>query len=296
MSLLIQSLKLVPKNALSRVVGGIARLPVPAPVAQASIRAFASAYRIDVDEAEREVGGYSTLGDFFTRRLKDGARPIDPSPDVACSPVDGAVGQAGPIEDGRIIQAKGRSFTVAELLANEEEARAYEGGTFATLYLAPYNYHRIHSPLAGRIVGSAHVPGHLWPVNALGVAEVDRLFAVNERLITHLETDAGKIAVVKVGATCVGRIRVAYDDVVTNDGGPKELRERRYDPPFEVAKGDELGVFELGSTVIVLFQRDRAVLEPGIVPGAPVVLGRPLARVAVDAVDSSGADRAAESL
>lgn len=281
MSLLIQSLKLVPKNALSRAVGGLARLPVPAQVAQASIKVFAKAYQIDLDEAEHPTSAYPSLGEFFVRRLKEGARPIDENPEVACSPVDGTVGQAGPIENGRIIQAKGRDFSVAELLADADLAKDFEGGSFATLYLAPYNYHRIHSPLAGEVTAAAHIPGHLWPVNTHGVQEVDRLFAVNERIISYLDTQAGKVAVVKVGATCVGRIKLSYDDLVSNDGGSREVVRREY-PGYPVEKGGELGVFELGSTVILLFQKDRAVFNEDVVPGATVVLGRPLAKVKLD--------------
>ena len=278
MSALINALKLVPKNAVSRGFGAFLRVPWPRPVVSAGIRGFAKAYDVPLDEAEKEVGAYRSFNDFFTRRLKPGLRPVNAGEEWAVCPVDGRVGQAAPIDGRTMVQAKGRLFTLDELLVDPADAADYEGGTFATLYLAPYNYHRIHVPLGGRITGYSYVPGHLWPVNTKGVAEIDKLFAVNERLITHLETPAGKVAVVKVGATCVGRIRTTYDDVVTNNGGPAEFKRHRYEPGYDVARADECGIFEMGSTVIVLFQRGRAELHPEIKPDAVIRLGQPLAR------------------
>lgn len=278
MSALITSLKLLPKNALSYAVGATLRAPWPKPVVRTAIRSFSSLYGVETAEAERDVLAYRTFNDFFTRRLKPDARPIAEGTDVACSPVDGTVGQVGEITDGRMIQAKGRLYSLADFLVNPDDTKDYEGGTYATLYLAPYNYHRIHAPLAGKISGFTYIPGHLWPVNAKGVAEIDRLFAVNERLITHTQTGAGKVAIAKVGATCVGRIRATYDDVVTNNGSAP-YRRVRFDDTIAVEKGAEVGVFEMGSTVIVLFQKGRVTLDPTITPGATIRLGQALAKV-----------------
>lgn len=283
MSAVITALRLLPKNAFSRAVGVALRAPWPRPLVKVGIRGFSKAYGVQTDEAERLFTDYRTFNDFFTRRLKPGARTVDPAADVAVCPVDGTVGQVGPVEDGTLVQAKGRLYTLKEFLVDDEDVKAYEGGTFATLYLAPYNYHRIHVPFAGRITGYSYVPGHLWPVNAKGVAEIDRLFAVNERLITHLDGAGGRMAIAKVGATCVGRIRATYDDVVTNVGGPHEFRRVRYDKPYEVAKAGECGVFEMGSTVIVLFQKGRATLAPELVPGATIRMGQPLATLRLGA-------------
>ena len=279
MSLLITTLRLVPKNALSRAVGGALRVPWPRPVVRAAIGRFSRAYGVHLEEAEGGPDDWRTFSDFFTRRLKAGLRPLAPGDAAAVSPVDGTVGESGSIAGGTLVQVKGKRYTTAELLADAADAREYEGGSFVTLYLAPSDYHRVHAPLAGRITGYTYVPGHLWPVNEKGVAEIDRLFAVNERLITHLETAYGKVALVKVGATCVGRIRATYDDVVTNSGRARGLRRVRYDRPFELQKGAECGVFEMGSTVIVLFQARRAALDPGVRLGAKIRLGRPLARM-----------------
>lgn len=282
MNLLIEGLRLVPKNALSRTVGVALRAPWPQPLVRVAIGGFSRAYRVDTSEAERDALSYRTFNDFFTRRLKPGARPIAGGDDVACCPVDGAVGQVGPITDGQLVQAKGRTFSVRDLLVDEDDARDFEGGTFATLYLAPYNYHRIHTPIAGRITGYSYVPGHLWPVNTAGVAHVDKLFAVNERLITYLDTAAGRVALVKVGATCVGRIRALYDDVVTNTGGRPQFRRVRYDSPIDIGKGDECAVFEMGSTVIALFQPGRIDIDPAIVPGATIRMGQSLGSIRAD--------------
>lgn len=279
MSALITALKLVPKNALSRTVGALLRAPLPPEVTKTVIRSFSKAYGVDVSEAEREVTEYPTFNDFFTRRLKEGARPFDADPTLAICPVDGTVGQVGTIERDTLVQAKGRLYTLGEFLVDVEDARRFEGGVFATLYLAPYNYHRIHTPLAGAISGWAYVPGHLWPVNAAGVADIDKLFAVNERLVSYVDTDYGRVAVAKIGATCVGRIRATYADVVTNDRMKREFTRVNFDDAIPVDKGGELGVFEMGSTVIVLFEKGRAALDPDIVTGKTIRLGMPLARM-----------------
>lgn len=279
MSALIQALKLVPKNALSRTVGALLRAPLPTPVTKTVIRTFSRAYGVDVAESEREVTDYRTFNEFFTRRLKDGMRPFDTDPTLAICPVDGTVGQVGVIEKDTLVQAKGRFYTLGDFLVDNEDAKRFEGGVFATLYLAPYNYHRIHTPLAGDISGWAYVPGHLWPVNAAGVADIDKLFAVNERLISYVDTAFGRVAVAKIGATCVGRIRATYADVVTNDRMKREFTRVVFDESVSVEKGDELGLFEMGSTVIVLFEKGRAELDAEIVTGKTIRLGMALARM-----------------
>jgi phosphatidylserine decarboxylase len=230
-----------------------------------------------VDEAELPLASYRTFGSFFTRRLKAGARPIAPGDGVPISPVDGAVSACGIGEAGRLFQAKGRDYLLSALLADADEARRFEGGSYATLYLSPRDYHRIHAPLGGSILGYSYVPGKLWPVNRPSVRGVPDLFAVNERVVTYLETPLGHVAVVAVGATCVGRIRLAYEDDVITDAG-HAASKRRYDVPPRVAKGEELGVFEMGSTVILLFERGRVALDERLVPDAPVKLGEPIGR------------------
>jgi phosphatidylserine decarboxylase len=263
-------LKLLPRNTLSRAVGAACRIPAPRPVVRAAIRTFARKYGVDVAEADRALEEYPTFTEFFTRRLKPGARPIAPGELLPVSPVDGMVGEVGEIVDGRLLQAKGKHYSLAELFggpAAEQDARRFAGGSFVTIYLAPHNYHRIHAPLGGAITGYINVPGTLWPVNAIGVRNVDRLFCVNERVTTFLDTPRGTCAVVAVGAMNVGRIRAVYDDVVTNARRTRAVQHKHYEKPIPVEKGAELAIFEMGSTVVVVF-------APGVKIAADVVAGR----------------------
>jgi phosphatidylserine decarboxylase len=271
-------LKLLPRNTLSRAVGAACRIPAPRPVMRAVIRTFARKYGVDTSEAERGIDDYPTFTEFFTRRLRPGARPIAPGELVPISPVDGTVGEVGDIVEGRLLQAKGKHYTLAELFGGpeaEEDARRFAGGSFVTIYLAPYDYHRIHAPLGGLITGYISVPGTLWPVNAVGVRNVDRLFCINERLTTFLETPGGPCAVVAVGAMNVGRIRAVYDDVVTNARRTRAVQHKHYEKPIPVEKGGELAIFEMGSTVVVAFAPGVRIADD-IVPGRTIKLGERL--------------------
>ncbi|HTO98165.1 MAG TPA: archaetidylserine decarboxylase [Myxococcales bacterium] len=271
-------LRLLPKNTLSRAVGAACRANAPRPVVRALIRAFARKYGVDEAEAERPIEEYPTFTEFFTRRLKPGLRPIAPGEGLPVSPVDGTLGELGEIVDSRLYQAKGKHYTLPELIggpAAEEDARQFAGGAFCTIYLAPRNYHRIHAPLGGRIAGYVSMPGQLWPVNPVGVRNVEKLFCVNERLSTFLATPRGPCGVVAVGATNVGRIRAVYDDVVTNARRTRQAARRMYEQPLPVEKGGELAVFEMGSTVVLLFARGVK-LSPRLSPGMAVKLGEAL--------------------
>ena len=275
-------LKLLPRNTLSRMVGAACRVNAPRPVMRAVIRTFARKYGVDAAEAERAIEDYPTFTEFFTRRLKPGARPIAQGELLPVSPVDGTVGEIGEIVSGKLLQAKGKHYTLAELLGGpqaEEDAAQFAGGTFLTIYLAPYNYHRIHAPLGGVITGYINVPGTLWPVNAVGVRNVERLFCVNERLTTFLTTPRGPCAVVAVGAMNVGRIRAIYDDVVTNARRTRAVQRRSYEKPIPVEKGGELGIFEMGSTVVVVFS-PGVKLSPSLQVGVSIRLGAPLEEAA----------------
>lgn len=263
-------LKLLPRNTLSRALGAACRIPAPRPVMRAVIRTFARKYGVDAAEAERAIEEYPTFTEFFTRRLKPGARPIAPGERVPVSPVDGTVGEVGEIVEGQLLQAKGKRYTLAGLFGGpraEEDARRFAGGCFVTIYLAPCDYHRIHAPLGGFVTGYVNVPGTLWPVNPVGVRNVERLFCVNERLTTFLDTPRGPCAVVAVGAMNVGRIRAVYDDVVTNARRTREVQRKDYEKPIPIAKGAELAIFEMGSTVVAVF-------GPGVNIAADVVPGR----------------------
>ena len=271
-------LRLLPKNTLSRAVGAACRAKAPRPVVRAVIRAFARKYGVDASEAERPIEEYPTFTEFFTRRLKPGVRPIAAGELLPVSPVDGTIGELGDIVEGRALQAKGKHYTLAELIGGPnaaEDAAQFAGGTFCTIYLAPYNYHRIHAPLGGGITGYVNMPGQLWPVNPVGLRNVEKLFCVNERLTTFLKTPRGACAVVAVGATNVGRIRAVYDDVVTNAKRTRKTARRMYEHPLRVEKGGELAIFEMGSTVVVLFA-PGVKLASRLAPGQAIKLGEAL--------------------
>jgi phosphatidylserine decarboxylase len=273
---LLAVLRVLPKSALSRLVGELTRVRVPAAVRCAAMRAFAARYGVDLTECA-ELETFETFVDFFSRPLRPGLRPIAGGEDVIVSPVDGVVSQAGHAAGGRLLQAKGIDYTLDALLGEPALAARYLGGAFVTLYLSPRDYHRIHCPLGGRIVGYRYLPGRLWPVNAASVRAVRGLFTINERLATLLETPLGACAVVAVGATIVGRIRVSYDPAAPCSNRPRaEPVAREYARPISVEKGQELGAFEMGSTVILLFEPGRAALLDRVREGAPVRVGEPL--------------------
>lgn len=271
--LFIAALRLVPKNALSRLVGALTRWRAPAAVRHAAMRAFARRYGIDLSECPA-LEAYRSFGEFFARPLRPGLRPIAPGDGVIASPVDAVVSEAGVTAGGKLVQAKGIDYPAAALLGDEALAARLEGGAYATLYLSPKDYHRIHFPLGGAVTGWRYVPGRLWPVNAASVRNVPGLFAVNERLVTILDTPLGRCAVVAVGATIVGRVHAYYDPTVPYTNEPRApVRSREYETPIPVEKGQELGAFEMGSTVILLFERGRVTLDPRLVAGARVRVG-----------------------
>jgi phosphatidylserine decarboxylase len=271
--LFISALRVVPKSALSRVAGALTRWRAPAPIRLAAMKAFARRYGIDLSECP-DLEVYRTFGEFFARPLRPGRRPIAPGEAVVVSPVDGVVSETGVAAGGMLVQAKGIDYPAAALLADAELARRLAGGAYATLYLAPRDYHRIHFPLGGHILGWRYVPGMLWPVNPASVRTVPGLFAANERLVTVLDTPLGRCAVVAVGATVVGRVHAFYDPTVPHTNRPGAApRAREYETPIPVEKGQELGAFEMGSTVILLFEPGRVRLDPRLAPGARVRMG-----------------------
>jgi phosphatidylserine decarboxylase len=273
--LFISTLRLLPKNTLSRLVGRVTDARLPGAPLRAAMRSFARAYRIDL-EASPPLETYPTFGKFFARPLLPGLRPIAPGDEVVVSPVDAQVSETGVATAGRLIQAKGIDYGVDALLGDAALGAAFEGGAWATLYLSPQDYHRIHFPLGGRVTGWRYVPGQLWPVNAASVRQVPGLFTVNERLVTLLESPLGPVAIVSVGATVVGRVRASFDASVpcTDQPGATGVQAHDYASPLPVEKGGELGAFEMGSTVILVFAPGRVALDPRLVPGARVRVGQ----------------------
>lgn len=266
----------LPQNAMSRTMGKI----TASRFSRLAIQRYVRHYNIDPSIVEKPMHEYRTLKEFFTRRLKPEARPIAPGADVIVSPVDGTVSQMGDICEGTLIQAKGKGYSVAELLGGtEEEAKCYYGGKFITIYLSPRDYHRIHMPVEGDLVRYSYLPGRLYPVNQLGIQNVDRLFARNERLITYIRTEGlGSVALVKVGALFVGSVKVCYNTATTNVKHGRATNESIAGTPH-YQKGEEVGWFEFGSTVILLFESRDLEWAEEIEIGRPLLMGQVLARM-----------------
>ncbi|ULH27489.1 archaetidylserine decarboxylase [Leptospira weilii] len=252
-------LSVVPKNLLSLLFGLLASFRLPRFLLIPILKAFARAYKINVDEAEFEIQEYNSLNAFFTRALKAGARIIDSADNEMVSPVDARITGYGDINQRIIIQAKGVDYNLKELLGGggSKYIDDFTNGKYITFYLSPQDYHRIHSPAYGKILGYYYEPGKLFPVNELAVFGIRGLFPKNERLITYLQTEYGKVAVIKVGASNVGRIRVTYDNKIVTNSLIRTARTVEYkEVSIMIDKGAELGRFEMGSTVILLMEKD----------------------------------------
>lgn len=263
----------LPQAAISRAWGWIARRRNPKIGVEALKRVFVAATGIDLTEAQDDISDYECLEDLFVRRLRPGVRRVEPDATAVVSPVDAMIGACGTVENDTLFQVKGRSYRLSRLLDDAENATRFEGGPYATFYLSPRDYHRIHAPVSGVIREARVVPGGLLPVFPEALEKVDELFARNERLITYIDTThAGRIAVVKVGATLVGRISLAYDrDVHTNQQG-QSRRTIEYEPPHLIQKGADLGAFELGSTVVLIGEKGRVDFS-GVQPGSATRMG-----------------------
>lgn len=250
------------------------------------IRAFVKGYTPDLSDAvHADPLAYESFNAFFTRALREGARPIDAAPAAIISPVDGTVSECGPIEGDRIVQAKGHDYSLGALLAGRDELAArYRGGRFATIYLAPYNYHRIHMPLPGVLQSAWFVPGALFSVNATTTANVAGLFARNERVICQFDGVGGSppFALVMVGALNVGSMDTVWHGEVAprRDRVVTELGASAQQSPLTLAKGDEMGRFNMGSTVIVLLPPGAAEWSPGLRAGTTLRLGERIGELA----------------
>jgi phosphatidylserine decarboxylase len=262
--------------AASRAMGAAARLPLPKGLGRAAIDVYTRMFGVDLDEVDPELldRGFPTFDAFFTRTLREGARQVDKHPDVLVSPCDGRLRELGEIEPSGIVIAKGHAFTLGELLADAQLAERFRGGWQLVIYLHPRDYHRVHVPCSGLVRSVTAIPGRLLPVTDASVATEPRLFAVNERLVHVLDTDRGCIAVVMVAAFGVGHMSCAYHDLQPHPD--EEVRVDFPKPPF-LAKGEELGVFHLGSTVVLLCEPGFAPAE-GLGEGSRVEFGQALLR------------------
>jgi phosphatidylserine decarboxylase len=252
------------------------------PVKALLIRGFIRVFRVDMSEArEPDPGAYEHFNAFFTRALRPLARPPAEGPDALLCPADGALSQLGAIEDGRIFQAKGMDYALLELLGGEKGwAEQFAGGHFATVYLSPRDYHRVHMPLAGRLRAMLHLPGRLFSVNRVTTGLVPRLFARNERVVCLFDGETGPMAVILVGAIFVGSMDTVWAGQITPRRGRTPARETCGAHSFvELAKGEEMGRFNMGSTVILLFPPGAVEWEPDLHPGQPVRMGQRLGRI-----------------
>jgi phosphatidylserine decarboxylase len=255
----VGALRWAPKGLYSAAVGWGARMTIPRRLRPLAYRAFARRVGASLDEVELPLEEYESFSQFFARRLSAGARPIHAEPAAIVAPCDGKVAALGVVTEGRMIQAKGRDYALAQLLGDEALSAKLMGGPYVTIYLSPANYHRVHAPISADLVGYSHMPGTLFPVNDLFSRSVEGLMATNERVVFHLRTEVGMVAVVMVAAIGVSNIEITHDALET-----RYLRRRKRSPhrvdferPIPVERGEELGIFHLGSTTILIFEPNR---------------------------------------
>ncbi|MGN3974479.1 archaetidylserine decarboxylase [Tsuneonella sp. SYSU-LHT278] len=267
---------LAPQHALSKLAGRFADSTTPW-IRDLLIRRFIAAYDVDMGEAAEPADAYPTFNAFFTRALKPGSRPLADAEQFVLSPADGVVSQAGPVADGRIVQAKARDYSVAELLAcDAADAHRFDGGRFVTIYLSPRDYHRVHMPAAGTLRQTRYVPGDLFSVNGVTAEGVERLFARNERLACLFDGPPGRFASVMVGAMIVAGVETVWSGRVQPHGKVIDARDFAAGPQF--AAGDEMGRFYLGSTVVLLFEPGTVEWLDGIAAGTAVRMGQAIGR------------------
>ena len=272
-TLLRLAMRLTANRHVSRGMGVMADLRAPRVVLDRVIDTYCRTFNISLDDSVVPQGGFQTFNAFFTRHLKPGARPVAQKRDVLVSPADGHIQAFGQVSSGMLVQAKGQNYALETLMGSGDDARRYEGGWFATVYLSPRDYHRVHAPCDGTLLDCVYMPGRLFTVSPIASRLVDGLLPQNERVALRLRGEWGCVGVVLVGAIGVGHITLAHVDLETNRG--RSCESRAVNPPIECRKGDELGVFNLGSTVVLLVEGDG---WEGVAPpvGAAVRMGQPL--------------------
>lgn len=266
-TLLTHAQALLPQHALSRFAGRLANSTRPW-LKDKLIHYFLGKYDINLAEAEKsDPKAYVSFNDFFTRALKPGTRHLSDNPKAIASPADGCFAELGRINDTQLIQAKGMVYSLASLFANDPAADHFKQGQFATIYLAPHDYHRVHMPFSGRLIKTIYIPGRLFSVNRMTTDLIPNLYARNERLICLFETAAGPMAVILVGAMIVGSMQTVWMNT------PIRAKHTQVDTPstpITLNKGDELGRFSLGSTVLVLFPEGSSHWDSTLCPGSKV--------------------------
>lgn len=269
---------LVPQHLISRAVGKLAQSKKPW-LKNYFITWFVAKYNVDMSQAKHEdPTSFENFNAFFTRELKEGARPVDQSVDLVF-PADGAISQLGDINDDRIFQAKGKDFTLSAILGGDNQLAAkFKNGRFSTIYLSPRDYHRVHMPITGKLIETVYIPGDLYSVNQTTAENVDELFARNERLVAIFETSAGPMAMILVGAMIVAGIETPWaGQVCPQNKAPQRCQFASSDSEIIIEKGDEMGRFKLGSTVVLLFAENAIEWKDHLYPQLPTVLGQPMA-------------------
>ena len=268
-----QLLRVLPRRGMTRVMGRLADQSLPAPVARAVVNLYSRAYDVRLDECESR--DYASFDDFFTRTLLPNARPLEGDERTIVSPADGRLDGPGAVDASSVYMVKGRPYRAEELLGGEDEARRYEGGSACVVYLSPRDYHRVHAPVAGEIAHVRSMPGDYYPVNAIGIEHVPNLFVRNRRVAIAIDTppelDLGRVTLVMVAAIVVGRITVSGVP-----GRDVPLGDHRLSPSRKVARGDEVGIFHLGSTVVMFLEKRAS--AGWVASEGPVRLGQALTR------------------
>jgi len=269
--------RILPKHALSRMIGRLAESKRPW-LKNILIKRAITAFNINMQEAQSDsLDDYESFNAFFTRALKEGARPIDLGRDSVACPADGVVSQAGNISENKILQAKGIDYSVSRILGKSTEANRYKDGSFATIYLSPKDYHRVHMPVTGKLLRTRYIPGELFSVNDLTAQSLNGLFARNERLVCEFESDlAGQFSVIFVGAMLVAGIDTIWGGF--EQPGPGAVRENVFsDQSLIYTKGDEIGRFKFGSTIILLFEKDAVSGLDTLLPQTAISMGEGIA-------------------
>lgn len=276
----IASQYIVPQHGLSRLVGWFAQTQITW-IKNPLIKGFAKLFKVDLSIAERQrAEDYRDFNDFFTRKLLPGQRPLDENPSSVLCPADGAISQMGKIEQNRLLQAKGQTYDLTTLLGGDSEmAQRYLNGDFATVYLSPKDYHRVHMPLAGKLRKSIYVPGDLFSVNQTTADNVANLFARNERLVCEFDTAAGSMVVILVGAMIVAGIETVWSGPVAPVKPRLTAQDFSQLTEVELEKGGELGCFKLGSTAIVLFGENKVSWREDWQAGSATVMGQAMGQL-----------------
>lgn len=271
--------KLIPQHCLSRFIGYFSDKKNWTALKNKAIASYIRYYGVNMDEAiESDYTQYPTFNEFFTRRLKPGSRPIAEDKKAIVSPVDGCISEIGTLDGHRLLQAKNIYYELPQLLGSKRHAQSFQNGSFMTAYLAPVDYHRFHMPIDGKLLTMTHIPGKLFSVNPYTVSHIPHLFAINERVVSIFETEIGKMAYIAVGAVIVGGIAMRWHGTVTPPTRKEQHHWDYHDQNIELSRGEEVGYFKLGSTIIVIFESNKIKWDAYLKPTSKLKMGQSIAQ------------------